>query len=495
MVRGLRIASLFAGLLVSEAVAQTPPPLQPQAVAQSPAVAPIVAALRAGNAAGALELARAELRIHPANCQVLSLEAVAFTAQQQPDAALDAFQRALQHCPAYLPALEGAAQIEFGRKSPKAVPLLDRILAQRPTDVLTHAMLASTLAGQRNCKAALPHFVAAQPAMPTHPELQQSYGSCLADTGDLPTALAQFQELASAHPSDAAQYNVAVLQWRAGQGKEALHTLDPLLTSAQFESAFSLASRVAESLGDTAHAVAWLRQAILLAPENVDNYVAFANLAFIHNSFQVGIDVLNAGLQRLPSAAPLLVARGVLEMQISQQSQAIADFEQAHKLDPQLSLSVDALGIVQSQQHHDKASLDLFRKQAQQHPDDAVVQYLLAEQLGENENTGPDDLKDAIAAAKRATTLDPQYEPAHDLLAKLYLRAGQPGLAIEQAKLALAQDPNDQEALYQQLMASRRSGNTAAIKALVERLQQARAENEKKQHGIGQQRLIEGTAP
>ncbi|MBE7182598.1 MAG: tetratricopeptide repeat protein [Terriglobus roseus] len=413
----------------------------------------------------------------------MSLEAVAFSAQQQSDAALGAFQRALTHCPAYLPALEGAAQIQFARKSPAAVPLLERIVTQQPTNVPAHAMLATTLAAQRNCKAALPHFATAEPAMRTHPELQQSYGSCLADTGDLAAALVQYQELAAAHPSDAAQYDIAVLQWRGGRGQEALRTLDPLLSSGQFEPAFSLGSRVAESLGDTAHAVAWLRQAILLSPENVDNYVAFANLAFIHSSFQVGIDVLNAGLQRLPSAAPLLVARGVLEVQISQQPQAIADFEQAHKLDPQLSLSVDALGIVQSQQHQDKASLDLFRKQAQQHPDDAVVQYLLAEQLGENENTGTDDLNDAIAAAKRATALDPQYQPAHDLLAKLYLRAGEPKLAIAQANLALAQDPNDQEALYQQLMASRRSGDTAAIKSLVDRLQRARAENERKQHG------------
>ena len=467
-----------------------------QGTAQQPAAVPhIVAALRAGNAAQALELAKQALATHPEDCQVLSLEGVAFSAEQRTDEALGAFKHALTRCPSYLPAMEGAAQIEFAEKSGDAVPLLQRIVALQGNNVAAQAMLASALAAKDDCTAALAHFAAAHPMLADHPELQQSYGSCLAETGDLPGALVQYKALAAQHPGDAYPYDVAVLEWRNHNGPQALTALQPLIAAGQFEPAFSLASRIAESLGDTAHAVEWLRTAILLAPNDGDNYLAFANLAFVHSSFQVGIDMLNAGVQRLPGAAPLLVARGVLEVQLSQQTQAIADFEQAHKLDPQLSLSVDALGIVKTQEHQDQASLDLFRAQARQHPEDPVVQYLLAEQLGEDENTGKADLEAAIVAARQAARLDPGYEPAHDLLAKLYVRAQQPALAIEQAKLALAQDPNDQEAIYQELMASRHSGDQAAIKALVSRLNEVRKQNEDKQHAIGQYRLVEGTTP
>lgn len=464
--------------------------------AQQPAAVPqVVAQLKAGNTAGALQLAQQALTQHPSDCQLLSLEAVAFSGQQQPGAALAAFQHALARCPNYLPAMEGAAQIEFARSAPEATPLLTRIVKLQPSNIPAHAMLASAFSARGDCSAALPHFAAAQPMLPSHPELQQAYGRCLAESGDPSAALDQYRSLAAQHPSDAFQYDVAVLEWRQGHGPEALASLQPLLVSSRFEPAFSLAARLAESLGDTAHAVEWQRQAILLAPDNLDNYLAFANLAFVHNSFQVGIDMLNAGLARQPAAAALLVARGVLEVQLSQQAKAIADFQQAHKLDPQLALSIDALGIVKTQQHQDRASLALFRDQAKQHPVDPVVLYLLAEQLAEDENTGKADLDAAITAAKRATTLDPQYEPAHDLLAKLYLRAQQPALAVEQARLALAQNPNDQEALYQELMAVRRSGDQTSVKDLVARLNQARKENVQKQQGISRYRLVEGSTP
>ena len=479
-------AALVCAVLATSAPAQTTQPA---------AVSAVVSQLRAGNPSAALDLAQKALGSHSGDCQLLSLEGVAFAAQQQGEKALESFHHALTHCPKYLPALEGAAQLEYARKSPEAIPLLQRVLAQTPNNPPAEAMLATSLARAGNCTAALPRLATLAAILGAdHPELQQTYATCLADSGDVTAALGQYKSLAAQHPTDAYQYDIAVLTWRNHDGQGAVAALQPLLNAGTFEPAFSLASRIAESLGDTAHAVEWLRTAIVLAPDNIDNYLAFANLAFVHSSFQVGIDVLNAGVARLPTAAPLLVARGVLEVQLSQEQQAIADFQQAHKLDPQLSLSTDALGIVKSQQHQDQASVNLFRQGAAQHPDDPIVQYLLAEQISSHDSTDA-NLLAAIAAAKRATELDPQYEPAHNLLAQLYLRAQKPTLAIEQAKLALAQDPNDQEALYQELMASRRSGDRAAVKALVARLNAARKQNADKQHDIDQYRLVEGAQP
>jgi len=61
------------------------------------------------------------------------------------------------------------------------------------------------------------------------------------------------------------------------------------------------------------------------------------------------------------------VARGVLEAQLSRSDAAVADFEQGHRLDPKLSFAVDAVGIMQSQQHQGEQSLALFEAQAKQH--------------------------------------------------------------------------------------------------------------------------------
>lgn len=452
-----------------------------------PAVSEIVSQLREGNMQQALELANTSLTSHPENCQVLSLQAVAFAGLHQQDSALHSFQRALTKCPGYLPALEGAAQIDFSQHSAAAAPLLRRILAIQPDNIPAHAMLASALQEHGDCAASLPHFAASEPLFDSQPVLRQNYANCLAKTGDLANALQQYTALVANDPSDANHYNLAVLQWRNKNPQQALATLEPVLNARQFGPAFALGSRIAESLGDTPRAVDLLRTAILLAPDELENYLAFANLAFAHTSFQVGIDVLNAGLQHMPNTAQLYLARGVLEMQLSKQDEAIADFQKAHQLDRELSLTEDALGIVQTQQHQNTASLSLFQQQARLHPDDPILQYLLAEQLSE----GGGDPAPAIAAARQSTKLDPHYSPAHDLLAKLYVRSEQPKLAIEQSELALTQNPDDEEALYQEMMAQRRMGTTAKVQELSARFKEARKKSLSKQASVDRYRLVE----
>ena len=99
-------------------------------------------------------------------------------------------------------------------------------------------------------------------------------------------------------------------------------------------------------------------------PSAVKNYVLFATFAFNHGSFQVGIDMIDAGLKVLPGAAPLYLSRGVLRVQLSQIDGALDDFEQAHRLDPNLSFAEDAMGMIHSQQHDNQGSLEAFRRHA-----------------------------------------------------------------------------------------------------------------------------------
>lgn len=458
---------------------------------KSPGRAEVIQALRRSDPQGALSLAAEALRSSPQDCALLSLQGVAYNSLGQSQPALQAFQKALAFCPAYLAALEGAAQIEYAQGSPAVTQLLDRILAAQPNNPTAQAMLAATLRAEHQCEKALPHFGAARPLLASRPDLLQSYGFCLAETGDPSAALAIYQQLLAQSPDNSIRYDVALLQWKTHADDGALVTLAPLLTGTPPGFALVLASKLHEEKGETPQAVALLREAILQSPDDLDNYIDFAAIAFNHTSFQVGIDMLNAGLGRLPRAARLYVARGVLEAQISKSEAAIADFEQAHRLDPQLSFAVDAVGIMQSQQHQDKESLALFVDQAKKHADDPLLQYLLAEQLsetavGEDRNA---NLAAAIAAGERAVALDVGYTAAHDLLATLYVRAKQPQRAIEQAELALAKDPLDQTALYQELMASRGSADSARINALTARLKEARSEATRRQQSTGRYSL------
>lgn len=467
-----------------------------QAQAAAPSRAEIIQQLQRGENQAALSLARRALERAPRDCSLLSLEGIALTGLQQPQQALGSFREALTYCPKYLPALEGAAQIEFAQNGADTGALLDRILAVQPGNPTANAMLATTLRAQGKCAEALPHYVASEALFSSRPDLVESYGGCLADTGNFTSALASYRQLLASHPNDTIRYDFALLQWKTHANEDALATLTPLLTGEHRMPALALASKIHEEKGETPEAVALLREAILRSPDDVDDYLDFAAIAFNHKSFQVGIDVLNAGLRRLPRSGELLVARGVLEVQLSRGEAALADFEQAHRIDPKLSFAADAVGILHSQEHQNGESLAIFEAQAKEHPDDALLQYLLAEQMSEGgAGENGTHLQAAIAAGKRAVLLDPNYQAAHDLLAVLYVRGNQFDLAIQQAEAALALDASDQDALYQEIMARRRSGDTAQIKELTARFNEARKENGRRQQRTDRYTLQEESNP
>ena len=458
--------------------------------------AEVIRQLQQGQNQAAVALAQQALQTAPRDCALLSLEAIGETGLGHTEAALALFRKTLTLCPTYLPALEGAAQIQFARGNPDAPVLIRRILVLKPEDPAANAMLATTLSSQGKCSEALDHFRASTPLFPARPDLVEAYSACLASTGDPDAALTQSLHLLASHPNDNTRYNVALLQWKTHATEAALETLAPLLSPQHPVSplALALASRIHEERTETPQAVALLREAILSSPDNVDNYLDFATIAFNHKSFEVGIDMLNAGLERQPDSAALHVARGVLEAQLSKSAAAIDDFRQAHRLDPRMSFAMDVIGVMQSQQHQNGDALKLFETEATQHPDDPLLQYLLAEQLSQ---AGGDsgNLRAAITAAKRAATLDPSYQAAHDLLAVLYVRAKQPQLAIQEAERALARDPDDVDALYQELMARRSSGDTQEIRALTVKLDEARNKVAQRQQGQDRYRLQRAVKP
>lgn len=438
--------------------------------------AQIVQLLRARQYDDALQATQHLLASRPHDCRLLSLSGLALNGMGRAAEAGHAFRQALQFCPNDLLALEGAAQIAYARREPDAPQLLLRILRLRPDDVTTHAMLAAAYRGKQECKAALPHFEASRALFDSHPQLQEGYAFCLASTGNYDKAAANYEQLLNTDPDETARYNLAIVQWKLHDAKAALATLQPLLKQNDSESVLQLGARLAEETGDTSQAVRLLRAAILRDPKDIDNYLDFAQLSFNHRSYQVGMDMVNAGLTQLPDSARLYLARGVLEVQVAHFDAAMADFNRAHQLDPQLSLAMDALGIVQSQRYNSAAALKLFREQARVHPHDGLLQYLYAEAASESD-AGDETLREAIAAAERSIAIDGQYEPARVLLARLYLQANQAQQALTQAEVALRIRPNDDTALYQEIMARRRLGQTADIQKLVRQMNTIRQQN------------------
>ena len=283
-------------------------------------IAQIKGLLRNGNAAEADRRCDLALRLFPRSAALWTLKGLASDSLHKTGQALKAYYSALEIDREYLPALEGAAQDEFRKRSQKAVPLLERAEKVRPADSTIQAMLG-TLAYQRHdCRKAVVYFERIPPVPEWSIGTLQEYGTCLGRLEDWKRATTVFSSALDREPTnDEARYNLAVAEFQTGQYSSVVETLNPLLQRDPPDpESLGLAAEACESLFDTPRAVDLLKKGIAAYPENPEFYVAFANLSLTHNSFQVGVDVVNAGIARLPREASLHFARGILFLEMGE---------------------------------------------------------------------------------------------------------------------------------------------------------------------------------
>jgi len=455
----------------------------------------ISAALRARDFDSAVALARSALKASPDDAQLWTLEGIALSRKGDSRNALSSFEHALKLAPDYIAALEGAAQLHYQAGRRDAVPLLTRLIRLRPGDPTSHAMLAVLEYRDGNCQAAVAHFEDAGDLLNGELDAQHAYGTCLVRLRQLDRAIVVFQRTVSLHPDDARERRLAAaIQIMAAKPHDALETLKPLVESPAADAeTLELASSAYEDIGDTPRAVSALRQAIVLDPRNPNLYLDFATVAFAHQSFQVGIDVINDGLGLQPRAAALYLARGVLHVQLAEYDAAEADFEKANELDASQSLSAAAQGLAAMEANDLDRARAAIEKQLARQPDDALLLYVRADILSQQgAEPGTPEFAAALSSAKKAVSLKPSLAAARGVLAKLYLQAGQTQPAIEQCRKALATDPDDQTTVYRLIQALRKSGNAAEIPDLLKRLATLREEAARKERERYRYKLIEG---
>lgn len=458
----------------------------------------IRAALRNQEFEKALELLSPALGDSPQDAQLWTMQGLAYAGEKREKEALASFRHALQLVPDYLPALQGAAQIEYDAGSPNAIPLIQHVLRLHPGDVTGHGMLAVLQYQQGNCTAAVRHFEKAGALFDSRPSGLHAYSICLVKLKEFDRAAIVFQRTVAMNPADHRERQVlAAIQLMGNKSGDALTTLQPLLQVDNPEpETLELASRAYEHIGETAQAVGLLRQAILLEPQNVNLYLDFANLSYSHGSFQVGVDVISDGLGLQPKAAPLYFARGVLYVQLAQYDKAEADFQEAYSLDPNQSLSSAAQGLAAAQENDFERALEKVRASLARKPDDAFMLYLQADILAAKDtepNTPGFEL--ALRSARKAVSLQPTLAPARGVLAKLYLESGQYQEAADECRKALATNPKDQAAVYHLIRALRKTGQNAEIPDLLKKLALLRHETAREESDRYRYKLVEEDTP
>jgi tetratricopeptide (TPR) repeat protein len=460
--------------------------------------AAIASALAAHDFDQALTLLRPAIKESPQNAKLWTMQALALSGKGDTRAARVAFQKALKISPEFLPALEGAAQLEYDAGSQEAVPLLKRLLRLRPNDPTTHGMLAVLAYKRGDCAQAVENFAVSGPLVDSQSEAREEYCVCLVKLNQSEKAISVYQRVLELSPGDSdTRRQLATIQLMAEQPKEALQTLAPLLEKDNPDvKTLELAASAYEADRNTPLAVTTLRRAIVMDPHNVDLYIDFAALCMDHRSYQVGTDMIEVGLKAEPNSAPLYLARGVLYVQLAKYDEAERDFDKADELEPNQEISSVARGLEQSEANDLDGALATVRSKLATKPYDPDLLYLQADILTKmGQEPGSENFQTALRSAKKAVALQPTLAAARDVLAKLYLQEGQTHAAIDQCREALKAAPKDQTALYRLIQALRKTGDTKEIPDLLKRLAELRAETTKEEREHNRYKLVEAGAP
>jgi tetratricopeptide (TPR) repeat protein len=445
----------------------------------------ILASLRASRYEEARTLLQQALQQSPGDAALWTLDGFARSHLGQTNDALASYRHALTLSPDYLPALEGAAQIEYRSSGQSAVPLLEKIVALRPQDETSHAMLATLAFERHDCQTAAAEFERSPNLIASNRSSLEKYGSCLVQLRAPERALPVFARLSALAPQDEqARYRLALVQVMAKGYQDAIATLQPVISKRpQDGDALDVLAQAYEGLLDTPRAVATLRQAIVSNPKAPQYYLDFADICLVHAAYRVGIDMLTAGLNRLPASAPLYLARGILYVQAGDFENARNDFEKSSQLDPQLEYGRGLEGLADLQGNRlPQAEADV-RSRLRASPKDPFLWYLLAETLTrQGADPGTPPFREAVSAAEKAVALRPAFPVARNILAKLYLAEGNTAGAIDESRLAFQQDPTGesaQTAIYHWILALRKTGDHEQLARLANQLlglrEQARA--------------------
>lgn len=472
----------------------------PSALAQqdSQSIANVKSLIRSQQYDQALQTAKAALREDPGDFKLWTLEGICFALKGNESDALAAFDRAIRISPNYTPALKGEIQILYKTGDKRAIPLLERLLKSDPADATAHEMLAMLERHAGDCHAAVAEFEMSKDAIAEHPESLEAYGYCLVKEERTGDAIAVFRQLVALLPGRTyPSYDLAILLISTHSNEEAVKTLEPFLTPDQSDpDLLSLASQAYEAAGDTPKAVALQRQAIVLNPTDAANYVAFASICLTHDSFQVGIDMLDAGLKHIPGDSSLYLSRGVLYAQLAEYDKAEADFKKAEELGSQKGLSSYAADLAVLQKNDPDKALASVRQQLKAHPGNPLFLLLLG-QLLMNQAPPPESaaFKEAMQAALSAARSKPDLTGAHDLLATMYMSLKQYDRAIKECRLSLQYDPSDEAAMYHLVISLRHAGRNDELPPLVKRLSDMHKESLKRETDRKRYRLVEETVP
>jgi Flp pilus assembly protein TadD len=425
--------------------------------------------IRRGDFVAALPACDRELKANPRDYQIWTLKGIALQSLGRSGESLEAFRRALALSPKFLPALEGAAQIEYQEHDPHCRETLQKILAASPDTPTAHAMLGVLAFEGKDCASAVRHYEKAGDAA-LDPVARWQLATCYFRLERWDGAETQFRKLLRLRDNDEIRYNLALVQWKARRPADAIATLEPIArTAAPDADAMSLLAAAYESNKEAPEALSALRRALEIHPGDETLYIDLGAFCLEHNAIPLGIEVLEVGAGNVPQSARIRAMLGILEARGGFTEKAEAAFQSAERMAPDASLGSVGLAVTLMHLNAADSAADMLRARLPRHPDDVPILTTLAQailQIG----TSAADLNEARQLLEKAVRLERGNGRARSLLGKLYMQLDDIAKAVPILESAIRLDPTDRMATYQLMLAYRRQGRTREASRLQEKV-------------------------
>jgi len=230
---------------------------------------------------------------------------------------------------------------------------------------------------------------------------------------------------------------------------------------------YNLVSEAFLKTGQVEKAYSALKSAIALEPEAEDNYGDLAGICLDQANYELGLEIVDAGLRHLPDSYRLHLQRGQILAQKGFPQESETDLRIASRLAPSESAPYVALGFAWIQRGEAVKAVELLRARLKANPDDFVLSYMLGIALN---RSGAETDVAAKTAFEASVRLNPRFSRARAELGKLLLRNGDVAGAIEQLETAIKLDPEDATATYQLGQAYRRTGDSARAQEMLTRV-------------------------
>jgi tetratricopeptide (TPR) repeat protein len=482
--------------------------------------------IQRGQAPSAIELLRPHLAQSPRDAKALTLLGMALSVTDRHKEAREYFQKALAADPKFLPALRFLAveEVTLGQLA-QAKSHLEQVFRMAPSDPISRLTMAQVEFAGKNYAAAIDNYARSGELYLRDPpnllrfaqayaELKQTgkaadllqrmpasadgathfgAGVLLAALQEYPNAIREF-ELAKDrynNPYDAG-FNLMLAYLKAGRAADAVRTGEELVNRGHRKAElYDILGQAYERSGRTKEAYEALRTAAGIDPTYAASYLDLIALCIAHRNYDLGLEIADIGVRRLPDSDRLHLQRGIVLAMKEQFSEARGEFETAVRLAPSKGLPSVSLALILLQMDQPADAVKILRRRVEAGSADYLVLWFLGEGLNRSgAAVDSPEAKEALDAVSRSVALQPDVPQSRILLAKLLATRGELDLAMKHLSRALELDPDNVTATYQLAQVLQRKGDRARAKELFAKVSKAKAEEREQFTRGGLQHII-----